>query len=111
MFNCSIADHNNNNCVKFCLSLLSMWNVFVTKLFPMKNCTYLRTYILTLFARGGTKVFFIIIAKLSFNFNFNLVESWDGYILSWSTTTTPTGKVREHLYTEARTKTMELYQL
>ena len=26
-----------------------------------------------------------IIAKLSFNFNFNLVESWDGFILYSST--------------------------
>ena len=26
----------------------------------------------------------IFIAKLSYNFNFNLVESWDGYILIFS---------------------------
>ena len=25
----------------------------------------------------------LLIAKLSFNFNYNLVESWDGYILNF----------------------------
>ena len=30
-----------------------------------------------------------LIAKLSYNFNFNLVESWDGYILIWSTRPPP----------------------
>ena len=31
---------------------------------------------------GGTSKKKQYIAKLSFNFNFNLVESWDGFILN-----------------------------
>ena len=49
-----------------------------------------------------------IFAKLSFNFNFNLVESWDGYILIWSNHPPPSPPEK---FGKARTETTELDQL
>ena len=55
-----------------------------------------------------------LIAKLNFNFNFNLIESWDGFILNSSTppnhlpTQTPTHpwKSSEHFYLTALPQTL-----
>ena len=53
----------------------------------------------------------LLFAKLIFNFNFNLVERWDGYIIIWSShppirhITTMTSNVKQ------RTKTKELDEL
>ena len=44
-----------------------------------------------------------VIAKLSFNFNYNLVESWDGYILNFPSdpaTHPPTGEVWNDLWND-----------
>ena len=55
------------------------------------------------------KVLLIIVAKLSCNLNYILVESWDSLILSFNThpashhiasATNPTEKVVNHLYSE-----------
>ena len=60
-------------------------------------------------------VFFVLFAKLIFNFNFNLVERWDGYILIWSSHPATHPTIR-HITTmtsnmKQRTKTKELDEL
>ena len=57
----------------------------------------------------------LLFAKLIFNFNFNLVERWDGYIIIWSSHP-PTQPPIRHITTmtsnvKQRTKTKELDKL
>ena len=52
------------------------------------------------------------IAKLSFNFNFNLVERWDGYIINFPIHP-PTGEVRmtSEMKQTTRTEAKELSKM
>ena len=46
---------------------------------------------------------FAVFAKLSFDFNYNLVESWDGYVLNFPNTQPPTTHPEKYGMTSAST--------
>ena len=48
-------------------------------------------------------VLYFIIAKLSLNFNYNLVESWDGYILNFPSNPATTTHLEKYGMTSAST--------